>query len=668
MAGKVFLSYRRDGGAETARLIRDELCRSGYSVFLDVEDLSASFFDEKLLQEIENADHFVVILTPGALSRCREPEDWLRREIGHALRTGRDVIPVLKDGFSFPPQDNLPEDIRDLSRMNGVEYSHRYFRATIEELVYFLAEPAGGRLQKAITGTRRRETGRSTLRRPRISLGRLPVPGTSGPVSRPRPRRRVTGCILAGWCTTVVQIVGDGGVGKTCLVWHWLERLRRGGYAGVAQALDWSFYANEPSDYATDGYDFLERAANHFEPYAQTLDEQERKNPDIVGEAIGAAFHQVGGLLVLDGVESLQHPSDVKSGALNDIGVGSLLRQLRTGQPRQPSDSRRLAILTTRWPVPDLQGESVLTIRLLPLTQDHGAKPICAPSCAPHDSERRLFVPSLADDELAVTAEFRKAAREYGGHPLALVLLASYLLWRYDGDLLMRREVPAVSDIPSDDIHRHARRLIHTYDQLFSSNSADALHRACRQVLWLIGLFPRPVPASLIKSLRSGAPIAGLTEGLPEELFIMAVHRLQQLGLISPGSTTDTVLETHPLIRDFFRQSLEEALPASGREAHARIFDHLCASAANPVATPQDAEPLFEAVVHGCKAGRYRDALLSVYCVKLQRGEILFASTYLGAFGQLLSVLSYFLDPTQPMYVVEAEHEEQNIGITGMHM
>ena len=48
-AGSVFISYRREGGAETARLLRYELLARGWDVFLDVEDLKGGTFDERLL-------------------------------------------------------------------------------------------------------------------------------------------------------------------------------------------------------------------------------------------------------------------------------------------------------------------------------------------------------------------------------------------------------------------------------------------------------------------------------------------------------------------------------------------------------------------------------------------------------------------------------------------
>lgn len=137
-AGSVFISYRRDGGSETARVVRKELETRGWRVFLDVEDLNASYFDERLLHEIDKADNFLLILSPGCLERCNDAEDWLRREIAHALLRKKRVVPLMKESFVFPRKETLPADIRDLLRWNSVPYSHHFYQATMDKLVSFL--------------------------------------------------------------------------------------------------------------------------------------------------------------------------------------------------------------------------------------------------------------------------------------------------------------------------------------------------------------------------------------------------------------------------------------------------------------------------------------------------------------------------------------------------
>jgi hypothetical protein len=53
-------------------------------------------------------------------------------------------------------------------------------------------------------------------------------------------------------------------------------------------------------------------------------------------------------------------------------------------------------------------------------------------------------------------------------------------------------------------------------------------------------------------------------------------------------------------------------------------------------------QPLFSAVVCGCNAGLFREALHEVYIPRIQRGNAYFAANNLGARGALLSALVHF--------------------------
>jgi hypothetical protein len=133
-----FISYRRGGGSELARLVASELRQREVDTFIDLDDLDASYFDEQIIQRIGNTPNFVLILTPGCMDRCNEEGDWLRREIACALRTGRNIIPVMAREFQFPSAQDLPEELRELPRHNGVPYSHEYAGAAVGRIMDFL--------------------------------------------------------------------------------------------------------------------------------------------------------------------------------------------------------------------------------------------------------------------------------------------------------------------------------------------------------------------------------------------------------------------------------------------------------------------------------------------------------------------------------------------------
>jgi CHASE2 domain-containing sensor protein len=141
----VFLSYRRDGSAAEARVIRSELDRvHGLRVFLDVEDLGAGRFDSALQQRIEQTPNFIVVLAPGSLERCAAPEDVFRQEIAHALKTARNVVPVLLPGFEFPAADRLPAELQDLRVLECIRYSHEHFSGMLARLHGLLLRSKAG--------------------------------------------------------------------------------------------------------------------------------------------------------------------------------------------------------------------------------------------------------------------------------------------------------------------------------------------------------------------------------------------------------------------------------------------------------------------------------------------------------------------------------------------
>lgn len=131
---QIFISYRREGGEIMAQLLYDKLVARGYTVFYDVESLKSGRFDSKLLEEIEKAEDFLLILPPHGLDRCSMEEDWVRQEIRCAIEQKKNIVPVMLRGFSFP--EELPEDISEVSRYNGVNFgTMEFFDAKIHRVV-----------------------------------------------------------------------------------------------------------------------------------------------------------------------------------------------------------------------------------------------------------------------------------------------------------------------------------------------------------------------------------------------------------------------------------------------------------------------------------------------------------------------------------------------------
>ena len=148
----IFLSYRRDGGETMAILLRERLIAKGYRVFLDIESMNSGSFNEKLISIIEGCTDVVVVCSKGSLDRCSNEGDWVRMEIAHAFKNGKNGVPVILRNFKWP--DVLPDDIDALRVQNGViASSNEYFDAAINRLTErFLKSTAKGCGEKNSTG------------------------------------------------------------------------------------------------------------------------------------------------------------------------------------------------------------------------------------------------------------------------------------------------------------------------------------------------------------------------------------------------------------------------------------------------------------------------------------------------------------------------------------
>lgn len=127
----IFISYRREGGYDTAKHLYDLLSRDGYKVSFDIDTLRNGDFDTSLLNRIDECKDFLLIVDAHAFDRTLDPSfnpqnDWLRQELAYALKKGKNIIPIFLNGATGFPS-NLPSDISNVSKKNGPEYNRYYF-------------------------------------------------------------------------------------------------------------------------------------------------------------------------------------------------------------------------------------------------------------------------------------------------------------------------------------------------------------------------------------------------------------------------------------------------------------------------------------------------------------------------------------------------------------
>ena len=132
----VFISYRRQGGAEKAELTKGELTKRGFResrMFMDTRSITSGNYIESIIDALDKSGNVVVIITKGCFDNLPEDSTWVK-EIEHALKTGKNIVPMYFDGISEVRIADMPENIHRLSFENAVMYVHQYADASFDRL------------------------------------------------------------------------------------------------------------------------------------------------------------------------------------------------------------------------------------------------------------------------------------------------------------------------------------------------------------------------------------------------------------------------------------------------------------------------------------------------------------------------------------------------------
>src|SRR4029077_9877488 len=112
---------------------------------------------------------------------------------------------------------------------------------------------------------------------------------------------------------------------------------------------------------------------------------------------------------------------------------------------------------------------------------------------------------------------------------------------------------------------------------------------------------------------------------------------------------------------EYFGEQLRSQRTEAWKECNSRLYNYYRMRAPQLPDSFRDMEPLFLAVICGCQAGLFRDALHEVYVPRIQRGDASFAARVLGARGALLSVLAHFFERGRWGSLVKEDVEGQSL-------
>ena len=311
------------------------------------------------------------------------------------------------------------------------------------------------------------------------------------------------------------------------------------------------------------------------------------------------------------------------------------------------AENAGLCVITTREPVKEFDDfpETTEEVDLEHLSEEAG--------------RALLRIKDLhASDDL-----LERASDAFGSHALALNLLASYLKRFAGGDVSKAFEINDLPDVEVDD-GKHPRRVMAAFAEKFGEGpELDLLH--------VMGLFDRPADGGCISALRKPPAISGLTDHLatdgakekltkwwrqsggwgltptPSVIWRMLLYRLRKLGLLAEASHhAPNELDAHPLVREHFGTRLRDQHPDAWAAGHERLYEHLKGvPEEHRPETLVAMAPLFQAVHHGCQAGRRQEVLDEIYKDRITREHDAYLMMKLGAFGADLGLVSSFFDP-----------------------
>jgi tetratricopeptide (TPR) repeat protein len=447
----------------------------------------------------------------------------------------------------------------------------------------------------------------------------------------------------------VIGLIGFGGEGKTSLARRWLDDVLHSA-TPPAGVFWWAFYDNRNLD------EFFEAALRYLQ-LDQRIDLRTVSSTNMRAHLIAAAIRKGRYLFILDGIEVVQRQEGDQYGEFSSADLREFLQLFAA------PDHESVCLITSRTPLVDLREFTTYTeYEVERLSVEDG-----------RDLLRRLGV--RGKDEA-----LDKVVREWDGHALTLTLLATYLVERWQGDVVHLGDVPP----PTAEEERYERvhRVLRRYDEhlseaerafmtLFSafrtpvaSSAFEKVFRARTEVIEeapkmgllnrLLGRKQEPTISVRVDPNAFNAPLAALSNAEFETLL----KRLIAYQILRYNRDKDQYT-THPLIRAHYFALLTHNSNAPA--VHERIKEHYLTQSGDTPTNPKldDLEPVIEVVHHACRAGAYDEAW-QVFWQRIQQGTSAVLVHKLGVYETELSLMLEFFptgDPTDDSQVSDPNNK-----------
>jgi tetratricopeptide (TPR) repeat protein len=420
----------------------------------------------------------------------------------------------------------------------------------------------------------------------------------------------------------IAYIWAPGGIGKSALTFQWLKNMQPE-YCNVEKVFAWSFYSQGSHDTQNSSTAFFEEAL----PFFGCPKEKIPKDDTAKGRLLVKYLNNQSFILILDGLEPLQHRVKTLDGELKDVGIRALIDELFYHGLKVENS---LILISSRQPLKELESwdkEKYLNLDLKTLNEKDSIQLL-----------QNLGVKG-------VEKEFKQTFEEIQGHALSLILLGKLLVNDFEGDIQKRDQLPKLWK--EKKLGNHTQRILQYYWNLWKRKwwqfwiKEETPEQA---FLCLLGLFDRPMGLLEKELLIEQAEISNPLKSLNNLQFKKIEKRLENAGLLLKS---DAILrmewDCHPLIREFIGEQFKKTHFNLFQQAHLKLFEfYQRLPEKDQPDTPEELAPLYRAVVHGCLAGEYKKAMYEVYWERIRRKNEGYNLHKLGLYSEDLSALAAF--------------------------
>lgn len=443
-----------------------------------------------------------------------------------------------------------------------------------------------------------------TLVEPEIDLSKLPDTYCTELVGRAAEMRLLVDAWDQG-TTRITAFDAIGGAGKTALVYHFVEGLKTCGWRGARRVFAWSFYSQGSDEDRQVSADPFFLAAFRFfrdDPALQSSDLP--KDGHQRGLDLARLIQAQRTLLILDGLEPLQYAAGKTGGGrsdkgivggIKDPGIKALLKQLA-------EKNSGLCIISTRIEIAELHGASGVRFEKLDrLPTEAGVKLL---------KDRGVEKGNQYRDDPLLQREFVSAVENLRGHALALTLASNYLVEFCHGKIRALADLPNLAQVDPSEPHRDPFRVMRAIEialvrrieeQGQTEHPASCAAGKQLALLFFLGFFDQPASTALLQVVfpQDRIPLPEIlpeqeeearirmiralfadlhNQGLSERALSSALGELARQGLVNKlninRSWKDTEIDSHPLVREYFGQRLQELDLPSYQAGHGRLYEH----------------------------------------------------------------------------------------------